>query len=111
MLFFAFPSHQCSGLWRPYGNLRLCFWKFLIVLGRTPMTFSVKILFFAFPSHQCSGLWRSACPHGVLNMSLATLPRLYCVLTATKANHTASEQRPLRTYCVLIVTIVVLRMQ
>ncbi|KAH3870473.1 hypothetical protein DPMN_033836 [Dreissena polymorpha] len=37
------------------------------------------MLFFAFPSHQRPGLWRSARPHGVLNPSLATLPRSYCV--------------------------------
>ncbi|KAH3690993.1 hypothetical protein DPMN_191478 [Dreissena polymorpha] len=66
------------------------------------------MLFFAFPSHQRRGLWRSARPHGVLNTSLATLPRSYCVLTATNADHTASERRPWRSYCVLIATIVVL---
>ncbi|KAH3870462.1 hypothetical protein DPMN_033650 [Dreissena polymorpha] len=69
------------------------------------------MLFFAFPSHQRPGLWRSARPHGVLNPSLATLPRSYCVLTATKADHTASERRPWHSYCVLIATIVVLRTQ
>ncbi|KAH3784841.1 hypothetical protein DPMN_162912 [Dreissena polymorpha] len=52
------------------------------------------MLFFAFPSHQRPGLWRSARPHGFANTSLATLPRSYCVLTATKADHTASERRP-----------------
>ncbi|KAH3752959.1 hypothetical protein DPMN_187586 [Dreissena polymorpha] len=51
------------------------------------------MLFFAFPSHQRPGLWRSARPHGVLNTSIETLPRSYCVLTATKADHTASELR------------------
>ncbi|KAH3771609.1 hypothetical protein DPMN_172935 [Dreissena polymorpha] len=57
------------------------------------------MLFFAFPSHQRPGLWRSVRPHGFLNTSLATLPRSYCVLTATKADHTASERRPWRSYC------------
>ncbi|KAH3780249.1 hypothetical protein DPMN_158059 [Dreissena polymorpha] len=69
------------------------------------------MLFFVFPSHQRPGLWRSARPHGVLNTSLATLPRSYCVLTATKADHTASERHPWRSYCVLIVTIVILMTQ
>ncbi|KAH3773232.1 hypothetical protein DPMN_174590 [Dreissena polymorpha] len=58
-----------------------------------------------FLSHQRPGLWRSARPHGVLNTSLASLPRSYCVLTATKADHTASERRPWRFYCDLIATI------
>ncbi|KAH3838095.1 hypothetical protein DPMN_111501 [Dreissena polymorpha] len=69
------------------------------------------MLFFAFLSHQRPGLWRSARPHGVLNTSLATLPRSDFVLTATKADHTASERHPWRSYCVLIETIVVLRTQ
>ncbi|KAH3693803.1 hypothetical protein DPMN_081241 [Dreissena polymorpha] len=62
------------------------------------------MLFFGFPSHQRPRLWRSARPHGVLNTSLATLPRSYCVLTATKADQTASERRPWRSYCDLIAT-------
>ena len=33
------------------------------------------------------------------------------VLTATKADHSASERRPWRSYCVLIAIIVVLRTQ
>ncbi|KAH3867714.1 hypothetical protein DPMN_030847 [Dreissena polymorpha] len=61
------------------------------------------MLFFAFPSHQRPGLWRSARPHGVLYTSLATLPRSYCVFTATEADHTASKQASLafllRSYC------------
>ncbi|KAH3774894.1 hypothetical protein DPMN_176288 [Dreissena polymorpha] len=49
------------------------------------------MLFFAFPSHQRPGLWRSVRPRGVLITSLVTLPRSYCVLTATKADHSRSE--------------------
>ena len=79
--------------WRPYGDLRLCFWKFLIVVERTPMTFSVKMLFFAFPSHQRPGLWRSTRPH------LIRPSRPYRVLMATKADHTASLAFLLRSYC------------
>ncbi|KAH3771869.1 hypothetical protein DPMN_173198 [Dreissena polymorpha] len=62
------------------------------------------MLFFDYPSHQHAGLWRSTRPHRVLKTSLATLPRLYCVLTATKADHTASERHPWRSYCDLIAT-------
>ncbi|KAH3858174.1 hypothetical protein DPMN_100794 [Dreissena polymorpha] len=69
------------------------------------------MLFSAFTSYQRPGLWCSALPHGVLHTSLATLPRSYCVLTSTKANHTASERRPWLSYCILIATIVVLRTQ
>ena len=75
------------------------------------MTFLVKMLFFAFPSYQCPGFWRSVRPHSVLITSLATLPRSYCVFTATKGYHMASERHPWCSSSVLIATIVVLMTQ
>ncbi|KAH3838626.1 hypothetical protein DPMN_112035 [Dreissena polymorpha] len=97
--------------WRPYGDLRLCFWKFLIVVVRTPMTFG-KNAVFRLPVTPAS-LFMAFCASSLASLILPWRP--YRVRTASlrrpKPTIRRPERRPWRSYCVLIATIVVLRAQ